>query len=367
MHGNYIVQWEDGRTTIEKDNDLERFKKEFIEKNLDKIKHVEFNKKIYLKDFDAGKVTASATEDWGQQIVEAQSVWNQGIHGNGVSVGIVDAAVSYSHPQLNGRLQINYAETNGITGVDDDNNGYIDDEYGWDFVNDRPNPNPPPSIEHGSHVAGIVAAEHGLGYAKGIAPSAKIIPASFIGTNGGDIGKAIEAINYVANRGAKIINASWGGPGCSQALSNTLANLTNRVLFVVASGNSGLDLDRYTDYPASFNHINQITVAATRSTDFITSWSNTSFSFVHLAAPGEVILSTIPNGYKYLDGTSMAAPFVSGAAALLWSAKPQATVSQIKQAILSGVDVDTSKGYRVGTRGRLNVRKALDQIRLLVP
>lgn len=124
------------------------------------------------------------------------------------------------------------------------------------------------------------------------------------------------------------------------------------ILVVVAAGNDGRDVDVYPEFPASFNMSNQITVAAASVSDFMTSWSNRGFNLVHVAAPGERILSTVPgNSIAYMEGTSMAAPFVSGTAALLWSAKPEATASQIKEAILRSVDVEAGHEFKVNTEG----------------
>src|SRR5690606_31039469 len=151
---------------------------------------------------------------------------------------------------------------------------------------------------------------------------------------------------YSVSRGAKIINASWGGGNCSETLRETIQEAGRRnILFVSASGNDGIDFDRYAyySYPAVFNLANQITVAATDVFNRLTPFSNRSYTLVHIGAPGDQIRSAVPyatdsSGYAVLSGTSMATPMVSGAAALLWSAKPNATVAQIKQALLSSTD-----------------------------
>lgn len=369
IQNRFIVTWENGRTTVEHSENSELFKQKFLKPRLHSIKYVEFDQEIRLRDVQTSSVEAAASlRNWGQEITEAQSVWDQGIYGQGIKVGVVDAAVDYRHSQIAPRLAANSSESNGITARDDDGNGFVDDLYGWDFYQNTPDPVNLVGFEnsHGTHVSGIILGDHTTGSLKGLAPQATLVPANFMSANGsGSLGAGIAAIKYVASRGVRVINASWGGPACSQTLKNTIGSLANSgILFVVAAGNDGLDLDVSPDYPANYNLANQITIGATNINDYLTTWSNSSYNFVHLGAPGDSIFSSVSGGYAYMSGTSMAAPFVTGAAALLWSVKPNATFTQIKQALLSGVD---SRNLRVSARGRLNLRKSVDEIRRIVP
>ncbi|MCE3009441.1 MAG: S8 family serine peptidase [Proteobacteria bacterium] len=377
LETQFIVQWEDGRITVEKGENAELFKDRFISDKLQEIRHVEFDKPVRLDqaDFQTEALNPQffTPDNWQITSVKADQVWSQGVTGQGVTVAVVDAPVDRRHVQLRNQILINSAELNGRPGIDDDNNGFIDDVYGWDFFSNKSDPTLPIYYEdHGTHVAGIVGADHSTGAMRGIAPQVKILPVNFMSENGeGTLGGAIQAMKYAAARGAKIINASWGGSSCSQSLAEAVASLNSRgVLFVAASGNDGADFDFSKMgwvYPAVYNYSHQVTVAATNKFDYITDFSNKSFSLVHLGAPGFDIISTVNGGYYKMSGTSMATPLVSGASALLWSAKPQATAQQIKQALLSGVDVIPGKESKTSSRGRMNVLKSLDQLRRMIP
>lgn len=366
IQNKFIVQWEDGKFTVESAANADEFTKDFVEPNLEHIRYVEFDRHLQIEKTNEVSATAFA-DSWGQDKISARNVWAQGIYGQNVKVAVVDAYVDHTHPQLAPRIAINSGEIPD-NGKDDDGNGVVDDYYGASFVS-VPSNNQTPSA-HGSHVAGIIAADPRYGTVEGVAPQAQIIPAQFIANDGGgSLGDAVLALQYSANRGAKIINASWGGAPCVASLRNTFQELQNKgILVVVAAGNDGRDIDVYPEFPASFNLSNQITVAASTVSDFMTSWSNSGFGFVHVAAPGERILSTVPgNTTAYMDGTSMAAPFVTGTAALLWSARPQATAQQIRTAILQSVDVSAGHEFKVNTRGRINVDRALQALKQLVP
>lgn len=365
----FIVEWEDGRRTLERGQTTDEFKTQFIAPKLSRIRHVEYNKRFKLHPQAVSSPTAATSDlvSWGQTMIEAASAWNQNVSGEGVRVGVVDTAVDINHEQLKSRIAKNSAEVSGKSSFDDDGNGLVDDVAGWDFFDKRPQGVKTPTAEHGTHVAGIIAADPSAGPIQGVAPKAELVIGSFIDDSGnGDLYGALEALDYVAAQGAKVINASWGGPDCSESLKDSLVNLSKKdIVLVVAAGNSGVDLEAYPDYPALFQTPTQLTVAAIRSSGFMASFSNTSYKYVHLAAPGDTIYSTVPgNQYVEMSGTSMAAPFVTGAAALLRSYRPTATALQVRQALLESVDTGD---YRVLTQGRLNVRKALARLKELVP
>lgn len=243
-------------------------------------------------------------------------------------VAVTDDGVDFSHPDLAARMWVNVDEEPD-NGVDDDDNGYIDDVNGWDFC-EGDNTVFEPGNEHGTHVAGSIAASgNGVGIA-GVAPAVKVMALRFLGSDpscGADA-QAIDAIAYAAANGAKIINASWGGTDVSTALGSAI-ELVPDVLVVAAAGNGGDDgigddNDFDPTFPASYDLPNILSVAAIHSEGHLTSFSNYGYESVDLSAPGEDILSTVPGGeYGLMSGTSMAAPHASGVAALAASVKPE--------------------------------------------
>ena len=368
----YIVRWKNGTTSVATDMDRNEVAEKIIEPNIDAIDFAEPDQKIrQAPPSDNGQMKAQATEDenWGQARTEVSTAWAQGIEGEGVIVAVIDSGADTLHAQLKGQLAVNEGEIPG-NGKDDDGNGLIDDVNGYDF--DARTGKVRDGTGHGTHVAGIILADHQAGKIKGMAPKAKLIPLDFMNDYGeGNISDAIEALEYAVKRGAKVVNASWGGAPCSLGLKKAIQDLEGKgVLFIAASGNGdrlgrGINLDVSPSYPAAFGLPAQITVGASTSSDFMAGFSNYSPHLVNILAPGVGILSTYPgNQTAEMDGTSMATPFVAGAAALLWSYKPNATAEQIKQALLAGVD----KGrYTVSTEGRMNVRKAVEELAKLVP
>ena len=218
--------------------------------------------------------------------------------------------------------------------------------------------------EHGTHVAGTIAAvgNNGVGVT-GVSWSASLMILKFIGPSGGFTSDAIAAIEYAADQGAQVINASWGGGSFNQALKSAIEACG--CVFVAAAGNGGSDgvgddNDSFPHYPSSYDSANLIAVAATDHNDSLASFSNFGNISVDLAAPGVSILSTVPfDGYDSFSGTSMATPHASGVAALVYSQFPGLTPAQVKDRILSGVDpVPGLSGVTV-TGGRLNAANAL--------
>lgn len=357
IQNKFIVEWEDGHFSVEHSEDVESFKENFIKPRLAQIRSAENDRRVKFQvhtDTVENKLSdfttfAVSDDEWGQYKIAADKVWAKGFHGQGVKVGVVDTNVDATHPQISPRLKDLHS-----------------------FISSGIDPNNP--SPHGTHVAGIIAADSTTGAMRGVASQAEIYAAPFLGDDGtGDLGDGIAAMQYVADQGVKIINASWGGSTCIPTLQKAFNQLSQQgVLLVVAAGNGDsygnpIDLDINPFYPAAFGLSNEITVAATTPLDMLTSWSNNGFKTVHLGAPGSNIVSTVPtkydsSGYHSLQGTSMAAPFVAGAAALLMSAQPTATAAQVKKALIDSVDVNNAFYIKVLTRGRINVDKALTEL-----
>ncbi|ASC74339.1 putative peptidase S8 [Halomicronema hongdechloris C2206] len=296
--------------------------------------------------------------------IDAPEAWQQST-GNTVVVGVIDSGIDYTHPDLNDNMWINAGEIAG-NGLDDDGNGYVDDVYGYDFINNDSDPIDDNS--HGTHVAGTIAAEtnNGIGVA-GVAPDAQLMALKIFDAAGTTTTFAItQAIEYATLMGADLTNNSWGGSSPSQAIYDAIAAAgAADQLFIAAAGNGGLDgigdnNDLIPHYPSNYDLDNIIAVAATDHTDQLGSFSNYGATSVDLAAPGVDILSTIPGGYASFSGTSMATPHVAGVAAQVLSQDPSLSFQEVKQAILDGVDPVAALTGKTVTGGRLNAFNALN-------
>lgn len=319
-------------------------------------------------------------------------------------VAFVDTGVMYDHTDLADAMWTNDAELNGQSGVDDDNNGYIDDVYGWNFYGSgsyswfassesaaRPgfdygdwfnsnsssngnntyyNANSSIEDSHGTHGAGSVAAVNNSEGTVGIGANAnvKIMSVKTLGGNDGTgtTESVVKGIQYAIDNGANIVNLSLGGEEDDETLRSVIKDNPN-ILFTIASGNGdsnykGVDNDSTPTYPASYNYDNILCVANLQCDGNLHYSSNYGATTVHLAAPGANIYSTSTgdessetsynswfssspavSGYEYMTGTSMAAPIVAGVAAMLYSKYDNCTTQAVRKAILESVDTDSSK------------------------
>lgn len=269
--------------------------------------------------------------------VKAPEAWQAGFTGKGTVVAVIDTGVDYTHWDLNDNIWRNSREIYG-NGIDDDRNGYVDDIVGWNFVSN--NNNPYDDGGHGTHVAGIIAAENNGAGAIGIAYDAKIMPVKVLNSSGSGSSTSIaQGVYYAANNGANVINLSLGGgysPEIAQAV--TYASQKGAVV-VMAAGNSGASSPFY---PAQLATQTGIAVGAVDWSSRMAPFSNQAGStqINYVVAPGVDILSTVPgNQFKTMSGTSMATPAVSAIAAMVKSANPSLTGSQITSILTNTASV----------------------------
>lgn len=276
--------------------------------------------------------------------INATGAWDISTGSENIIVAVIDTGIDYNHPDLRANMWFNPAEIPG-NGIDDDNNGYIDDVHGINASGSGPRGDPLDEHGHGSHIAGVIGASsnNGLGVA-GINWNVKLMALKFMGSTGvGSISGAVEAINYMTSMKEKgfnliVSNNSWGGGGYSQPLLNAIEASTRAgVIFVTAAGNTAADNDLNPSYPANYELNDLLSVASIDQRLHLSSFSNTGSTTVDIAAPGTRILSTYAGGgYEYLSGTSMAAAHVSGTLALASSVFNENSTSLIKRLYESG-------------------------------
>jgi thermitase len=266
------------------------------------------------------------TEQWDLPRIRAPEAWDF-TTGDDLIIAVIDTGVDLDHPDLVGKLWIN-ADEIPDNDLDDDGNGYVDDSHGWDFVNDDAVPQD--DYWHGTHVAGIAAAEtdNGQGIA-GVSWGARIMPLKVLNASGdGNYADVASAMVYAADNGARILNLSLGGEGYSAALAEAVDYARERgCLLAAAAGNeSGAVL-----YPAA----NDGVLAVVATTRWDGRWYGSNHGpEVDAAAPGVDIYSTTLNdAYSSATGTSAAAPHVSGLAALVWSVRPHLTNEEVSRVI----------------------------------
>lgn len=280
--------------------------------------------------------------------VYAPEAWTEGHTGDDVVVAIIDSGVDYNHRDLKNQMWKNSDEIAG-DGIDNDNNGYIDDVRGWDFTAD--DNKPLDENGHGTHVAGIVAAAQNNYGATGIAHDAKIMPIRVLDDAGdGDFSRLARGIYYAVDNGADIINLSVGGEyNYSVRAAIAYAN-SNGVLVVAATGNGALEQPLYpARHSAAMSNV--ISVGAHNTNDARAWFSNYvgESGAIQVDAPGVNVYSTLPNnGYGRYSGTSSAAPFVSGLAAMVLSVNGDFSPSLVRHFIAEGAIRDISGSDSIG-------------------
>jgi subtilisin family serine protease len=291
---------------------------------------------------------------------------------NPVVIAVIDTGVQYTHPDIAANMWVNMAEKNGLPGVDDDGNGYIDDIYGYDFCTSGKTRDSDPMDDHGhgTHCAGVIGAvtNNNLGVA-GVCWNAKIMAIKFLNSSGGGVtSDAIDCIGYAVKMGAKVMSNSWGGGSFSQALADAIeaANQAG-VLFVAAAGNSAVNTDTSPNYPSGYPSQNIIAVLATNYMDNMSSYSNWGLTSVDIGAPGgdsssPVYSCYIGSSYTNMSGTSMACPHVAGACGLVISMCPNISHLEVKNLVMNTADKLPVLNGKCVSGGRLDLQKAVSAV-----
>ena len=299
-------------------------------------------------------------------IQPAWALYDQAQNKRSVTVAIIDTGIDINHQELRNAIWTNPGEIDG-DGLDNDGNGYVDDIHGWNFYSNNNKVFSGSEDSHGTHAAGTISASRGSYGIAGITDNnyVKIMPLKALGGKEG-VGSpdaVIKAIKYAEEKGASICNLSMGTTGYSEELAQTMKN--SHMLFVVSCGNGGVsglgyNTDVYPVYPASLPYDNIISVANILFDGTLSKDSNYGAASVDIAAPGTYILSTIPdNSYGYMSGTSMAAPMVTGVAAMLYSYRTDISLGDVKNIILSSSrKLDTLSG-KTASGGLLDAYSAL--------
>lgn len=284
--------------------------------------------------------------DWGLDQVKAPEVWGQGYTGAGITIAVLDSGIDYTHPDLDNNLWMNNDELFG-NGIDDDGNGYVDDLIGWDFANGDNLPFD--RLGHGTHITGTIAAENnGIG-TTGVAYNAQIMPVQVLGetpnAQGADA-TLTAGINYAVANGADILNLSLeittGDPPMPLTQAALVAARQAGLVTVMASGNQGQQGATAPVKPAAYaaNDLG-IAVGAVDISGQFADFSNPAGSapLDFVVAPGVDVYSTVPgNLYGNGSGTSMAAAYVSGVAALVLSANPLLAPSEVESLLTATAD-----------------------------
>ena len=336
-------------------------------KNDTNIEYVEFNS-IYRLSVVPDDTNYS--DLYGMEKISAPLAWEQTKGSKQIVVGVIDTGIDYTHPDLAANMWSNPGEIGidadgedkATNGIDDDENGYIDDHRGWDFING--DNDPMDGNDHGSHCAGTIGA---VGNNKegvvGVNWDVSLVGLKIFSDAGSTTVDAIvEAIEYSTLIGVDVTNNSWGGGAASEPIKAAISEANdNGIIFVAAAGNSRSNNDTSSAYPSNYELDNIISVAATDSKDALANFSSYGSQTVDVGAPGVGIYSTRPNGrYQNLSGTSMATPHVTGLVALVKSQFPKASMAELKNRIIYlGDEVEALNGKTISGK-RINAFASLE-------
>lgn len=308
---------------------------------------------------------------WGLKKADAARAWSVTQGDRSIIVAVIDTGVDLKHEDLQANLWVNPGESGkdskgrdkATNGIDDDGNGFVDDVHGWNFVSNSNDLKD--NHGHGTHIAGIIGAEAGNGKGIiGIAPKVSLMNLKYFDPkvpSTDNLKNTVNAIRYAIKMGARIINYSGGGLEFSQEEYDAVADAQKAgILFVAAAGNEKSNSDQKHYYPADYRLSNIISVTAYDPSLNVLASSNYGIETVDLAAPGQNILSTLPNNaYGFMTGTSQATAFVSGAAVLIMAYHTSFASDDIKKYILKTGDAITSLADKTRTSRKLNLYKAL--------
>lgn len=292
--------------------------------------------------------------------INAERAWDIQTGTREKIIAVIDTGIDHTHPDLKDNMWQNEAEAAGTAGVDDDNNGVVDDIYGYNAITGTGNAKDDQG--HGSHCAGTIGARanNGIGVA-GVNWDVRMMSVKFLDAGGsGSLADAIKAIDYATKMGAHIMSNSWGGGGFSQTLLDAIerSNAAGAV-FIAAAGNDNNNNDNSPTYPSTYQVANVISVAAIDNRGARADFSSYGKKTVHLGAPGVNVMSTTGGGYKSYSGTSMATPHVAGVAALLWANEPNLTAAEVKARLVATTRPLASMKGKTRTGGMVDAYGAL--------
>ncbi|MBL3658025.1 S8 family serine peptidase [Fulvivirga sediminis] len=291
-------------------------------------------------------------------IIKAYDAWDLEKGDTSVVIGILDTGVDMDHIDLVNNIKYNYSDP--INGIDDDNDGLIDNFAGWDIANNDNQPQAD-SHDHGTYVAGASSAStnNGEGIA-GVGFNSTFLPIKIYRSNTGSFYLGYEAIALAADLGCKVINLSWGDPGPYSQYGQDIINyavLEKDAAVIAAAGNTPAELDFY---PASFDNV--LSVSSTNNNDEKANFATYS-DYIDLVAPGQAIYTTRMNdGYDHINGTSLSAPIVAGAVALVRARFPQLNAIQAMEKVrVTADDIYAKNSTFFGKlgKGRLNMLRTL--------